>query len=145
MKNQLYAHDLSKLKNNIALHKLVDQLMKGLLPLAVRRKSFILNNIDRDFRLNTDEDMLALVLWNMLNGAVTNTENECIHVDAVLNGHCTMIQVKDKGSYFYSSISDRLKQLQPVVEKLGGFISIYSDTIKGTTIAFTISNEQKVA
>ena len=145
MKNNSTQSDFNDLQSNVALHKLVNQLLSDLLPAAVRRKSLILNNIDKDFRIKIDEDMLALILWNMINGAITSTQDECIHIDASLNGDCTTIEVKDNGSYFYSRVSDRLKFVQPVVEKLGGCISINSNTSNGTIIVFTIANVRNAA
>jgi signal transduction histidine kinase len=54
----------------ISLHRFVDELTAGLVPRAVSRKSIIINQIDRDLEVGTDENLLAFVLWNLLDKAV---------------------------------------------------------------------------
>ncbi len=47
----------------VSLHRLVSELIQSLMPLAIRRRNFVLNEISRDLRVNADENMLAYVLW----------------------------------------------------------------------------------
>ncbi len=44
----------------VPLHRLIDQLMVGLLPLVTGKKSFIINDVDQTFHLQADENLLAL-------------------------------------------------------------------------------------
>jgi len=122
--------------NRISLHHFVDELTLGLLPLAVRRKSIIINQIDRNLQVGSDENMLAYVLWNLLDRAVSSTENECIHIESVTEGDTTLIRVRNAGIYFYRTISHGFRQVQYAAEKLGGTISI--DYSGDTTIAFRL-------
>src|SRR5580693_10010659 len=127
----------------ILLHRFVDELMAGLLPRAVSRKTIIINQIDRHLELGADENLLAFVLWNLLDKAVDSTQNECIHVESLRLGDSTMIRVRNAGVYFYRSSANCFRQVQDAAEKLGGSISIDSWDM-GTTVALTLhKNMQK--
>jgi hypothetical protein len=124
--------------SEISLHHFVDELTLGLLPLAVSRKTIIINQIDRDLRVGSDENMLAYVLWNLLDRAVSSTQNECIHVESLVEGDSTLIRVRNAGIYFYRTISNEFRQVQYAAEKLGATISIDYNTNTTTTIALTL-------
>jgi len=44
--------------------------MQSLLPVTIGRHSLVLNEISRDLRVEADENMLAFVLWSLINGAI---------------------------------------------------------------------------
>jgi len=126
--------------SQISLHHFVDELTLGLLPLAVSRKSIIINQIDRNLQVGSDENMLAYVLWNLLDRAVNSTQNECIHIESVTEGDTTLIRVRNAGTYFYRTVCHGFRKVQYAAEKLGGTISIDYTGNTSTTIAFTIKN-----
>src|ERR1700759_5637314 len=109
---------------SIPLHRFVDELTTALLPLAVSRRTIILNQIDRDLEVGTDENTLAYVLWNLLDRAVNSTHNECIHVESVRHEDSTVIRVRNAGTYFYRNISHNFRQVQQAAEELGGSVHI---------------------
>ena len=123
----------------ILLHRFVDELMAGILPRAVSRKTIIINQIDRDLELGTDENLLAFILWNLLDRAVASTQNECIHVESSRDGDATMIRVRNAGVYFYRTLANNFRQVQHAAEKLGGTISVdYAEATCCTTVALTL-------
>lgn len=123
----------------ILLHRFVDELMAGLLPRAVSRKTIIINQIDRDLELGTDENLLAFVLWNLLDRAVNSTQNECIHIESARNGGSTVIRLRNAGVYFYRTLSNNFRQVQHAAEKLGGTITVdYTEETCCTTVALTL-------
>jgi hypothetical protein len=124
--------------NCIPLHRFVDDLTMGLLPFAVSRKTIIINQIDRDLEVGADENMLAYVLWNLLDRAVSSTQNECIHVESACNEGQTMIIVRNAGVYLYRSLSQGFRQIQYAAEKLGGSIHIDYSANNSPTIAFSM-------
>ena len=128
----------SPMYNQISLHHFVDELTLGLLPLAVSRKIIILNQIDRNLQVGSDENMLAYVLWNLLDRVVSSTQNECIHIESEAQGDKTLIRVRNAGVYFYRTISHGFRQVQYAAEKLGGTISIDYNGDTSTTIALTL-------
>jgi hypothetical protein len=128
----------------IPLHRFVDELMAGLLPRAVSRKNVIINQIDRNLEVGSDENLLAFVLWNLLDKAVDSTRNECIHIESSSTDESTMIRVRNAGVYFYRSCANCFRQVQDAAEKLGGSISIDSWDME-TTVALTLHNALRAA
>jgi len=127
------------LTTTISLHRFVDELMTGLLPRAVSRKTLIINQIDRDIEVGSDENLLAFVLWNLLDKAVDCTQNECIHVESVRLDDSVMIRVRNAGIYFYRSCANCFRQVQHAAEKIGATISIDYDSVETcTTVALTL-------
>jgi hypothetical protein len=127
------------LNTTISLHRFVDELVTGLLPRAVSRKTIIINQIDRDIEVGSDENLLAFVLWNLLDRAVDCTRNECIHVESVQIDENIMIRVRNAGVYFYRSCANCIRQVQHAAEKIGGTISIdYNSGDTCTTVALTL-------
>jgi C4-dicarboxylate-specific signal transduction histidine kinase len=125
---------------NVSLHKLVSGLVQSLLPLTVKRHNLVLNEIPRDLCVGADENMLAYVLWSLINGAIQSTHNECIHIEGVVMDDCMMIRIKDVGTYFRHTISREYRQVQHVAARLGGSIRIENGMDHGTNAAFCISN-----
>ncbi len=130
----------STMYSQISLHHFVDELTLGLLPMAVSRKSIIINQIDRNLQVGSDENMLAYVLWNLLDRAVSSTQNECIHIESITDGDTTHIRVLNAGPYFYRTVCHGFRQVQHAAERLGGTISIDYTGNTSTTIALTLKN-----
>ena len=126
------------MRNQISMHHFVDELTLGLLPSAVGRKSLIINQIDRDLQIGSDENMLAYVLWNLLDRVISSTQNECIHIESVTEGDMTLIRVRNAGTYFYRTVCHGFREVQYAAEKLGGTISIDYTSNTSTTIALTL-------
>jgi hypothetical protein len=123
----------------ILLHRFVDELMAGILPRAVSRKTIIINQIDRELELGADENLLAFVLWNLLDRAVNSTQNECIHIESARSDGNTVIRLRNAGIYFYRTLSNNFRQVQHAAEKLGGTISVdYTEETCCTTVALTL-------
>lgn len=126
------------MRNQISLHHFVDELTLGLLPSAVSRKSLIINQIDRGLQIGSDENMLAYVLWNLLDRVISSTQNECIHIESVTEGDSTLIRVRNAGTYFYRTVCHGFREVQYAAEKLGGTISIDYTSNTSTTIDLTL-------
>ena len=123
----------------VPLHRLIDQLMIGLLPLVTGKKSFIINDVDQTFHLQADENLLAYVLGNLLSGAINGTENVCIRVEAVCNKEGVHVRVRNNGTYFYSTVSNGFSHVVQAARQLGGNISIYNQHNEGTTLTFSMA------
>jgi hypothetical protein len=127
------------LTTTISLHRFLDELMTGLLPRAVSRKTLIINQIDRNIEVGSDENLLAFVLWNLLDKVIDCTQNECIHVESVEVDDSVVIRVRNAGIYFYRSCANCFRQVQHAAEKIGATISIDYDSAETcTTVALTL-------
>jgi len=123
----------------VPLHRLIDQLMVGLLPLVTGKKSFIINDVDQTFQLWTDENLLAYVLGNLLSGAINGSDNVCIRVEAISNQEGVQIKVRNNGTHFYSTVSNGFSHVVQAARQLGGNISIYNQHNEGTTLTFSMA------
>ena len=124
------------------LSQLVDQLTIGFLPRTEHQKNLIVNDVKQELFINTDKNILASVLSNLLNITITHSENNCIRVSAKLFGNITLVHVKNEDSTLDGAITQSLKQLQPMAEKLGGCVAVTHNKLKGTTVALTFNNKQ---
>lgn len=90
--------------SRISVHQLVSQLITSLQPMAVRRNNVLLNDIPKELSASVDQNMLAYVLTQLVNTAVANTENRCIHIEAIPDGNQTRIRVKDLDTFIYHTM-----------------------------------------
>ena len=142
MEAQTLPLDLNESKPYATLRQLVDQLSLSLLPQTVQQKSLIVNDVQQEMFVNTDKNILASVLSSLLNITILHSQNNCIRVSAKLFGNITLVHVKNNDSSLDGAIAHRLKQIQPLAEKLGGCVAVTHNKIKGTTVAFTFNNNQ---
>ena len=126
--------------SKVSLHTLVSGLVQSLLPATVMRYNLVMNEISRDLYVGADENMLAYVLWNLINGAVQSTCNECIRIEATTENDRVMVRIKDVGTYFRHIISREYRQVQHMAQKLGGSINIENGKQYGVNATFCILN-----
>jgi hypothetical protein len=126
-------------ENPVSLHQLVSQLMDSFIPLAVVKRSFIVNDVDPAFQLMADEQVLAFVIGNLLNGAISGTKNVCIRVEAVRKADGVQICVRNNANNFYSTIADGFSQVLDAAYRLGGNIHIYNQRNEGMVITLSLA------
>jgi C4-dicarboxylate-specific signal transduction histidine kinase len=129
----------------VPLHRLIDQLMVGLLPLVTGKKSFVINDVEQTFRVHADENVLAYVLGNLLSGAINSTESVCIRVEAVSDHEGVQIRVRNNGTCFYSTVSHGFSHVVQAARQLGGNISIYNQRNEGTTLTCYLAGCKSVS
>jgi len=122
------------------LDYLVGLLATSVLPTAVRRNSFIVNEIPGKFYIATDENMLASVLSSLLHTVVTHTENSCIRIAAKEYGNVILVHMKDSRNFNNYPVANDLQQIQALAKKMGGCVSISSRRDENTIIAFSFPN-----
>lgn len=127
------------------LDYLVSLLATSVLPTAVRRKSFIVNEIPREFHIAADENMLASVLGSLLHTVVTHTENSCIRIAAKEYGDIILVHLKDSSNFNNYAVANDLQQVQALAKKMGGCVSITSRREENTVIAFSFPNIPQAA
>lgn len=123
----------------VSLHQLVDQLLNSFIPLAVAQKSFIINDVDQSFQLYANEQVLAFVVGNLLNNAITSSNHVCIRIEAVKMPAGVQIRVKNNGANFYSTVAHGFSQVVAAARSLGGNINIYNQRHEGTVITLSMA------
>lgn len=124
---------------SVSLHTLGNQLMNSFIPLAVAQKSFIINDIDKSFTVQADEQVLAFVVGNLLHNAITSSKSSCIRMEAVKTAKGLEIRVRNNGSYFYSTVSHGFSHILNAARSLGGSINIYNQRNEGTVITLSMA------
>lgn len=127
-------------QEGIALQTLVSRLVAGAVPAAVRNKSFMINDIPAGLRLTANTDMVAAVLSNLFNTVAMHTENSCIRITAKVYGNVILVQLKDHNSANIYTIAHGLQEVQPIAERIGGYIGITSQQKSESTIVFSFPN-----
>jgi hypothetical protein len=119
------------------LNELVERLAAGILPTAVRKKSFIVNDVPAELFIDTDEDVLAAVLSSLLQTVVNHAENSCIRVTAKAYGDIIIVNITDSNTANSYAVASALPRVQPLAEKIGGYLSMIRQWEKITTITFS--------
>ncbi len=127
------------------LSQLVSRLVTSTLPTAVRRKSFIVNDIPAELYVAANEDMLAAVLSNLLNTVINHTENSCVRVSAKVYGGIILVYIKDSGSFNSYTVAYDMQQLQLLAKKMGGCICVNTQRKEIPGIAFSFPNVSRAA
>jgi len=123
----------------VSLYKLVDQLMHSFIPLAVNKKSFIVNDVNKAFELDADEQVLAFIVGNLLNNAISSSNGVCIRIEAIKQPKGIEIRVKNNGANFYSTVAHGFSEVLAAARKMGGSINIYNQKHEGTVITLSMA------
>ncbi len=107
-----------------SLRELVNNVVKEMLPIAVNRGSFFINDINPDINVNASNDMLTDVFSNMLRKAVLHTENDCIKISAQKISDIIFLRVKETIQCSCPEMISSMQEIQPSAEKMRAYISI---------------------
>lgn len=124
---------------SMLLCPLVKDLMKGFIPLAVEKSSFIVNDVDPAFQLCADQQILAFVLGNLLDNSISTTSSVCIRVEAVRQAEGIHIGVRISAANFYSTVTGDFSQALTAAYRLGGNIHIYNQRNQGMVISLSLA------
>ncbi|HSU28905.1 MAG TPA: hypothetical protein VLJ68_11015 [Chitinophagaceae bacterium] len=126
------------------LDQLISLLATGALPTAVRRKSFIVNDVPKSFPITTDENTLATILGGMLHSVVNQSMSSCIRVAATQSGSKVLIQMHDSSIRNVHALISQLQEVQPLADTIGGLFSI-GEYEKTGAVGFSFMNLNSVA
>ena len=112
------------MQNQFALKLLVAHVAQSVLPVAVSRRSFFLNDIAPDLHVSADKELLASILNNLLRTAVSQTESDCIRISAFEQQQDVFLQVSENGRCYNANILHEMEQLIPMAATLGGTVAI---------------------
>jgi len=140
MKTKIITPGPSGTIDSVCIFDVIDRLSESLEPLTISKNSFIVNDVPPDLFVGTDKNLLASVLSNLLNQLIGSEGSSTIQISAKLFGNVVLLHLKDQGGKDYSPIAQNILQIQPMVEKLKGFVGITSHRHDKTTIAFSFVN-----
>ena len=133
------------MNNHTDLHLLVNDVLNSILPLALSRKSFIVNDVSHNMIIYADKDILALVLGDLIKTTLAYAENDCIRVSANYFSDTVFLNVKETSQRPYAAVAESVERIQPLAEKLGGCITVNSDGSNRVSISLSFYNATKAA
>jgi hypothetical protein len=140
MKNE-FNPDLCDTKQQYAdLYLIVNSISAGSLSSAIRKQSFIVNDVPKGLEVSVNENMLAAVISNLLHTMITHTSNSCIRISARSFGNVILVHVKESHSPGKPVFAGSLREVQQLAGKIGGTVSINSDRSEATMIVFSFVN-----
>lgn len=136
---------LVPMQTSVNLRQIVSRLANSFLPLAVRRKSFFINDIPEDLYVNNNQQLVASVLGGLIASVVAHAKDSCIRVSAKVYSNIILVHVKDCNNGSHYCFENGIKHLQPLAERMGGVVSITSQRFNVTTFAFSFPNSSIAA
>ena len=135
----------SVMANKVALKDLANQLIKGLLPAAISRNSFIINDIPEDACIVADEELIAHILGSLLNNTISSSHDGCIRVAASEEDGYTTLSVEDNNNDYSRFISGKMAKIKPAVKKIGGDLAFEFNKRNSITILVSFAKNNIAA
>ncbi len=122
------------------LHQLVDMAAGYSIPKAVKRNSFIVNEVPREFQIASDEIIVSAILNNLLSSVVSHSKHSCIRIKANLYDDIVCLSIKDNSNFSNYADNENLAQVKQLVQKLKGSVIVRNMEDKFTTILLSFPN-----
>ncbi|RXK60965.1 hypothetical protein ESA94_10955 [Lacibacter luteus] len=90
------------MKTQIYLKPVIGHVAASLLPVAVLRHSFFINDVSPDLQLLTDEKKVAAAVKKLLLEELLQTDYACIRISALLEKDLLQLTVHKKGPFALS-------------------------------------------
>lgn len=126
--------------NSKNLHRLVGLAVGNLMPTAVQKNSFIVNEVPREFLIVTDENLLASILDSLLSIVVNYSKHSCIRISAKEYDDIIFVSVRENGSFSSYADNGNLEHVKLLAKKMNGSVSFEKEEEKFTTILLSFPN-----
>lgn len=127
------------------LRQIVDRLSVALLPFAVNKHSFFVNDIPADIMIDHNRKWIASVIEGLLATVTGHVNSTCIRLSAQKQGHFIVFTILESGNTNSYAMAGELKQAFSLAEQIGGCLSISVPVIDHTTISFSFPNLPELA
>ena len=122
-------------RTNLSLQRLIDDIIQKSLP--GQGNIVIKNNVPASVYINTNENIVASVIGEMLHAMITNAADGDIDISAKeLFGNTIKVLVKDNNCYNTYAVACSLQNTVQLAEQIGGYLNITNQRQKITTIEF---------
>lgn len=125
-----------KEKTVISLKRMIKRQLYWFQPIAVKRKSFIINDVPADFYVSADRDLLAKGVCNLLESVIRHASHSCIRVTVKRYSDTILLRVTGGGSIHVQELELNLQKIKPVAERLGGCV-MTNDFRKKLAVTFS--------
>ena len=118
------------------LHQVINRITERSLPDSVRKKSFIVNDVEDQLLIPADENKVASILSGIICLVIDNTDNGCIRISAQKTQDAVVVSVKETGITRNKMIIQQIERLCLLAEKMGAWIGFGENEPKTINIRF---------
>ncbi len=119
------------------LKHLVRNLTGRYLPVAVKNKSFFVNDISDEVSVEDICQQTVSVINRLLFVVAGQLKNTCIRFSARKHGYLTILEIRESGNINSFALASDLQQVYVLADELGGTLNISIPSAKITTISFS--------
>ena len=87
------------MKNQVQLKSVISHVAATLLPVAVLKHSFFINDVSPDLQLTSNEKEVAAAIKKLLLDEVLQTNDACIRISASFKNEQLQLTVHKKGPF----------------------------------------------
>ena len=124
-------------KGTISLHRMLARQLRWFQSLAVKKSSFIINDIPSDFRVSANKELLAMAIYDLLDSVIGKTNHSCIRVSAKRYQHTVLLRITDGTATYQQGFIQNWQRIKPVAEKMGGSVIVNSGNRKNLSVTFS--------
>lgn len=121
----------------ISLQQLVNNLVNESLYTAYHNKTRIVNEVDRDFVLGTNDENVVAVIKELLSVTIFNSSNGEIHVSAERYRDMLILLIEERNNNNGFALSFSIGSIEPEAAKIGGHIVTEGIRKKRALISFS--------
>ncbi len=119
------------------LKHLVRDMAGIYLPVAVKNKSFFVNDIPKEVSVENICQQTISVINRLLFVVAGQLKNTCIRFSARKHGSLTILEIRESGNINSYALASDLQQVYVQADELGGSLNISIPRAKITTISFS--------
>lgn len=127
-----------------SLFTMVNNLCSELMPMALRSKSVLVNEIDADLFTVAQENTIAPFLREVVSAVLRNARFGRIHISAEKFADVITILIEDQNNYNGYALSSSISQLEPLARVMGGFLSLKGAQQLTATVSFSFPDQPLV-
>ncbi len=133
------------MEHQIDLQQLVSFVMKGLTAEACSRQSLLVNDVNAGVTVRADRESLAATLNEVLTKTICHTSNNCIRIGSATYDNIISLVITHSSRCTSTSIAVSMELLQEKAERLGGSITVVSDSDSRIMVALSFYNGLRAA
>jgi len=137
MEIQFYFSNQSKHTQPVRVKSLVSQLLSQFQPLAVEKRSFLLNDVPENFTVHTNESKLTAIMSSLMNSFINKSLDSCIRISAKRYNNIILLRLSHSNATMNFTPDPDWNKVNMLAANLGG--CIIEDDIRRSHATITLS------
>lgn len=121
-----------------SLHQIVNQLAGNLRLSAIKRNSFIINEVSTTLQIESNKNLLSSLVNQLLISVVDSSNQGCIRIGAKEYDDVIFITIKDNSGMLNGTLDSNLDNIKTLARKMYGTLTINKtdNTINSILLSF---------